>query len=491
MAKQKKAELANEVKNIKEEEEEEDHIEIYCNSPVDVMSAITEDHRTLHLKNDVEVMSQITETRTEVRHFHELERKKKWILIFGSVFLVILLAGVVGGLVSRNNGGRGSDGPSGIEGESNGSTGVGDLSPTTSPTKDSSRPNIIDVSDDSTITDLPTTSPSFSSGSMAPTYNAIYASKVKLQTKNEAILNVYEVQVISAISDEVNVALNKNATQSTTFADNYASNAVDRNETTYSSTLREVEAWWQVDLGEKSPIQSVTIINRWCFDISDQANCLARLSDSTLLLMDEDDTIIDTREIGDTTGQLELEFTFGATTISPSVGPDHSPTEIHNKIPTNLPSASPIQTPVPPVQSPTIKPSSVTTLEDQPCSSDEGMLSVFFQFGANPSTVSWYVIETCTGREVLSCNQCYQNFEPYSSAVSHDCLPLQLGHTFVFQDSSGDIWPVDSGYSVAFDGDIIQSRVGNGGSMPDAEISIGDSVCPNGSPTTKPTTVRC
>ena len=132
---------------------------------------------------------------------------------------------------------------------------------------------------------------------------------------------------------------------------------IDGSDDTCSSTLREVGAWWQVDLAEKTPIRSITIINRWCFDKSDQANCLARLSNSTLLLLDENGTIIETRSIGDTTGQVELEFSFSAHTISSSVEPDHPPTKQHNQIPTSVSSVGPVNV-------------TSTNAECNPCESD-------------------------------------------------------------------------------------------------------------------------
>lgn len=478
LAKLKKEQLTKEVKFMNHDEEE-DHIEIFCENPIDVMSAITEDHRTLTLShNDVEVMSQITEARTEARHFSDLQKKKKFMIGFGVIVLAIVIAAVVGGVMNGNEG----SGPSGLEGEVDGGS-----NPTDSPTK--SEPTIIDITDvGGTDTEFPTISPSLSTGtSSSPTFNAIYANKVKIQSNNEAILNVFEVKVFDPSG--VNIAIGRNASQSSIFDNNIAANAVDDVADTFASTLRENGAWWEVVLGSQLiPIKSITIMNYWCFDESDQANCLARLSDSTLMLMDEDGAVLATRDIGDTTGKLELKFDF-ETIIESSLPPADSANEIHNKIPTHLPSFSPIQTPTitTPVPAPT---SSSPTIIDPSCTSDEGLLSIFFAFGADPTQISWAVIEECTQDVVTVCNKCYQDYDSYSSVVSNNCLTLEKRYTFVFEDPAGGAWPSDSGFTLSYNGNV-QSKPGNGGSMPDTTINFGDGpACPTGSPTTKTTTVR-
>lgn len=478
LAKLKKEELTKEVKFINTEEEEEDHIDIYCENPIDVMSAITEDHRTLMLKQDdhLEVMSQITEARTEARYFSDLQRRNKWMIGFAVILIVIVIAGVVGGVVS-SNGNYGEDNPSGVEGE------IGALNPTSSPIK--SGPAIIDITDDDRpISEFPTLSPSYSVGTTAsPSFNTIYASRVKIQSNNEAILNVFEVEIFDPAG--VNVALGRNATQSSTFENFNASNAVDGVADTFSSTLKEVGAWWEVNLGgQLIPIQNMTIINYWCFDVSDQANCLARLSDSTLLLLDNDGTVLATRDIGDTTGIFELDFSFD-TTIEASFPPVDSSPEVHNKIPTNMPSVGPIQTPAAPIPAPSSAPTA-----DLSCPTGEGIFTVFFQFGADPSQISWAVVEECTNESIVVCDNCYQEYSPYSSADSHNCLSLDKTYTFIFEDAADDLWPSDSGFTISLNGDM-DSKVGNGGSMPDTTIYFGDGLaCPASSPTAKPTMVR-
>lgn len=482
-AKLKKEELAKEVKFMNLNEEDEDHIEIFCENPIDVMSAITEDHRTLHLNHDVEVMSQITEARTEARHFSDLRKKKKWMIIFACIVVFVVIAGFVGGVMSSRNGVRGGDDPSGLEGESGASNANGSK-PTAAPTiYQASGPAIIDITDDDIF---PTLSPTQSSGSSnSPSYNTIYASKVKIQPNNEAILNVFEVQVFDTTG--VNVAIGKNASQSSTFDNNYAAYAVDGLDDTFSSTLSEENAWLLIDLGESTPVESITIKNYWCFDETDQGNCLARLYNSTLQLLGNDDTILATKDIGDTTGWPELEFTFDEDETTETSAPpaESSQSAVHNKVPTNLPSLSPVQS----ILVSTQQPSSTPTIYDPSCASDEGLFTLFLQFGADPSQFIWAVLEECTQDIAISCNQCYQGYEPYSSAVSHKCLALDKLYTFYLEDPAGDVWPSDSGFTLSFNGNA-QSMSGNGGSMPETAINFGDGApCPSSAPTAQSSTV--
>jgi hypothetical protein len=432
------------------------------------------------LQNDMEVLSQITEARTESRYFYNMEKRNRWLFAFAGIFIVLLIAGVVGGVLNNQNGVRESsnDDPSSTVGESNGGTVVGESNLTTSPEMDGLLGTIIINTSDSDFLTIPPTQASVPINS--PSHNTIYTSKVKIQSKNEAILNVYEVQVFDLSG--ANLAINKSASQSSTFGENHASNAVDGIYDTYSATLKEEKAWWQVDLGQPTPIKNVTIMNRWCYDVSDQAQCLSRLSFSTLSLLDEDETVVATRDIGDTTGLLKLDFSFNAITesISPSI---ESSSLTQTKAPTNLPTLSPTQTPLQ-------EPSSAPTITDASCSSDEGRLSVFFRFGVDPTKVTWYVVERCTETLVALCNECYQDADPYSYAASHDCIPLQQGYVFYFEDSAGDIWSNDTGFVISFDGNQ-ESKTGDGGSMPSSTMNFGADgvVCLTGLPTTRPTMV--
>lgn len=512
LARLKKEQLAKEVRFQQHQEEEDDAIEIYCDAPVDVMSAITEDHRTLMLRqeNELEVMSQITEARTEARYWRNQRKEKKFMIAFGCILLLVVIAGFVAGAVAKKNGVRGSNNeqPDGgvesnesmvVDGGGDGDGSKPTASPTDVPTTiDLTGSGVIDVTNDDTsiAKDSPTLSPITSS----PSYNTIYASRVKLQSNNEAILNVFEVQVLNPSG--INIATNKNTSQSSTWGDNAASNAVDGLYDTFSSTLDEEDAWWEVDLDDMTPIESITIVNRWCFDETDQINCLGRLSDSTLRLLDQNGDVVSERDIGDTTGQYELEFTFDTTSsseIGSSVAPSivvtqaqpSSATTSTSKSPTQKPSISPIQltTSANPTKEPSASPTQTMT-QIPLCSSDEALLTVSFAFGSDPSQVSWAVREECTEIVVTICNECYQDYEPNSKAVSYNCLPLDTRYTFSFQDPAGDVWPIGSGFSVEFGASIIK-KLGNGGSMPDTSRNFGGGApCPTSSPTSMLSMVR-
>lgn len=71
-------------------------------------------------------------------------------------------------------------------------------------------------------------------------------SKVKIQSTTGEHLSFFEVQ---ALSNGANVAVNKIATQSSTWPQKPASNAVDGNISTFSQTNDETgtSPWWMVD----------------------------------------------------------------------------------------------------------------------------------------------------------------------------------------------------------------------------------------------------
>ena len=89
---------------------------------------------------------------------------------------------------------------------------------------------------------------------------------------------------VQAFSSNVNKALNKIATQSSDFSKNTgASNAVDGSTGTFSHTAAsDVNAWWEVDLGDDYPIKSENIVNRYCQSELDPSDDLA-LSEMILI----------------------------------------------------------------------------------------------------------------------------------------------------------------------------------------------------------------
>lgn len=151
----------------------------------------------------------------------------------------------------------------------------------------------------------PTTSPTL------PCFPII--RKVKLHQLRKGVpIQVFELQVFSEAG--TNIALGKTATQSSTLVRKSqeslnASNAVDGDLTTFSHT-KDASAWLEVDLEDAHPINNVGIVNRWCRAPTDPTECLCRLSGTTLSLVDDLGKEISSISIGDTCGQLNLEYVF-------------------------------------------------------------------------------------------------------------------------------------------------------------------------------------
>jgi hypothetical protein len=128
--------------------------------------------------------------------------------------------------------------------------------------------------------------------------------KVKLQSTTGLSIHMFEFQLLS---EGVNIATNGNATQSMTRRQKYASHAIDENPTTYSLTF-DADAWWQVDMGATTTADSISILNRWCVDSTDPNDCLCWISNATLSIFDEEDTLVFSESLGDTCGLYELNF---------------------------------------------------------------------------------------------------------------------------------------------------------------------------------------
>ena len=116
------------------------------------------------------------------------------------------------------------------------------------------------------------------------------------------------------------MALNKNATQSSTLStlrDTFAaSNAVDGDSLTFSHT-RDANAYFEVDLGDTFDLESVEIVNRWCQDETDPNRCLCRLSYANLKLLDENDSIVASRMLGNTCNKAIVLESFAACAYPP------------------------------------------------------------------------------------------------------------------------------------------------------------------------------
>jgi hypothetical protein len=138
---------------------------------------------------------------------------------------------------------------------------------------------------------------------------------------------MFEVRVISSGN---NIATGKSSSQSSTLHNYTSSLAIDGQNNTFSHTniaTHGSPVWWKVDLGAELPIESVTVLNRWCGSSSDSNGCLCRLSYATFFLMDSKGDVVAAHSAGDTCGQRQLFFDyFVEPTLSPTVLPSFSPT---------------------------------------------------------------------------------------------------------------------------------------------------------------------
>ena len=103
----------------------------------------------------------------------------------------------------------------------------------------------------------------------------MFAQKVKIELATGNPLHMFDVQVFSGDSD---AALGMPATQSSTLKGNDdkfgASNAVDGVSTSISHTDSGANEWWEVELNPSAsvPVESITIMNRWCGDPDDASS---------------------------------------------------------------------------------------------------------------------------------------------------------------------------------------------------------------------------
>lgn len=157
---------------------------------------------------------------------------------------------------------------------------------------------------------------------LTPTTSCFHVGqKVKIEASTEEPIQVFEVQ---ALSGNVNVALGKTATQSSTLKTNNdkfgADNAIDGDSVTFSHT-GDANPWWMVDLEASFSVESVVIMNRWCQDFNDMNACLCRLSDASVSLLDGNNNVIATNSMNNTCGILQVDASFPApcpsTTLSP------------------------------------------------------------------------------------------------------------------------------------------------------------------------------
>jgi DNA-binding beta-propeller fold protein YncE len=126
-------------------------------------------------------------------------------------------------------------------------------------TSDMSGRTLAELKADSSVAKVPVAS---LNGSASITLSMAARGRfVRVQlSSTTAPLSLAEVQVFGW--SEANLARGKTASQSTTLAGLSADRAVDGNQIVFASTLFQASAWWQVDLGQQSTLQSVRLWKR-------------------------------------------------------------------------------------------------------------------------------------------------------------------------------------------------------------------------------------
>ncbi|KAL3785889.1 hypothetical protein HJC23_008777 [Cyclotella cryptica] len=131
------------------------------------------------------------------------------------------------------------------------------------------------------------------------------ARKVKIESAAGDRIQIFELKVLS--SENGNIALNKTASQSSTFGTKSAAFALDGDVTTSSQTY-DTDAWWEVDLGNTFLVKSVIIENKWCEESHDPNGCLCKLSEATLSLLNDDGDVVSAEVIGNKCSVRDCSF---------------------------------------------------------------------------------------------------------------------------------------------------------------------------------------
>ena len=128
--------------------------------------------------------------------------------------------------------------------------------------------------------------------------------KIKLESTTGQPIQLFEIKAYS--SGGVNVAKNAYATQSSTLKKFFASNSVDDDVATFSHT-NDANAWLGIDFGTSFALESINIVNRYCFSNDDAPGCLCRLTNATLSLLDYNESLITSITLDNTCGQHSVE----------------------------------------------------------------------------------------------------------------------------------------------------------------------------------------
>jgi hypothetical protein len=134
---------------------------------------------------------------------------------------------------------------------------------------------------------------------------------IRIESTTGEPIQMFELQAYTTSGREV--ATGKVATQSLTFKDDNvkfgASNSVDGNNSTFSHT-NDASSIWEVDLAGDFDISYTSIQNRWCGDTSDNSNCLCRLTNAKLSLLDVQGEVMSSVNVRNTCGTVTVKNDF-------------------------------------------------------------------------------------------------------------------------------------------------------------------------------------
>ena len=120
---------------------------------------------------------------------------------------------------------------------------------------------------------------------------------------------------VRVYSSDINVAIGKNATQSSDLNGlTVASKAVDGKWKSWSSTGTDIcSAWWELDLGEPLPVEKFVIVNKKC---NDDVECSCKLSHAAVALIDDQGKVVTSVTTKDTCGKGWVVRNFPASAVN-------------------------------------------------------------------------------------------------------------------------------------------------------------------------------
>lgn len=145
--------------------------------------------------------------------------------------------------------------------------------------------------------------------------STVSADKLRVEATTGEQIQMFEVQIYASGS---NVAPQGSASQSSTWGNLAAINAIDSSNSTFSHTA-DSNAWWEVQLTDAVEVDELVILNRYCQGVADSPGCLCRLSNAVVTLYNNNVSVA-TRQLGNTCGEHVVSESFSSLT-SPTSRP--------------------------------------------------------------------------------------------------------------------------------------------------------------------------